>query len=126
MGGRRDVDILHFPRTKNRKCLTVEKPIRVTALMMEAANTSETSVNFYQTTRRNNLEDSHLHTRRRDNLRSPITDNIRTDRRTDTNKLKYSRCETPLKVRAVCGHVSLCFCRVCPLIDPVTCCSDDG
>jgi hypothetical protein len=33
-------------------------------LMMEAAGTSETSVNFYQTTRRNNLEDSHLHKRR--------------------------------------------------------------
>jgi hypothetical protein len=31
-------------------------------LMMEAASTSETSVNFYQTTRRNNPEDSHLHT----------------------------------------------------------------
>jgi hypothetical protein len=30
------------------------------ALMMEAANTSETLVNFYQTTRRNILEDSHL------------------------------------------------------------------
>jgi hypothetical protein len=28
--------------------------------MMEAARTSETSVNFYQTTRRNNPEDSHL------------------------------------------------------------------
>jgi hypothetical protein len=31
------------------------------ALMMEAASTSETSINFYQTTRRNNPEDSHLH-----------------------------------------------------------------
>jgi hypothetical protein len=31
--------------------------------MMEAASTSETSVNFYQTTRRNNPEDSHLHNR---------------------------------------------------------------
>jgi hypothetical protein len=31
------------------------------ALMMEAASGSETSVNFYQTTRRNNPEDSHLH-----------------------------------------------------------------
>jgi hypothetical protein len=31
--------------------------------MMEAASTSETSVNFYQTTRRNNPEDSHLQTR---------------------------------------------------------------
>jgi hypothetical protein len=30
------------------------------ALTMEAANTSETSVNFYQTKRRNNPEDSHL------------------------------------------------------------------
>jgi hypothetical protein len=28
--------------------------------MIEAASTSETSVNFYQTTRRNNSEDSHL------------------------------------------------------------------
>jgi hypothetical protein len=31
------------------------------ALMMKAASTSETSVNFYQTTRRNNPEDSHLY-----------------------------------------------------------------
>jgi hypothetical protein len=29
-------------------------------LMMKAARTSETLVNFYQTTRRNNPEDSHL------------------------------------------------------------------
>jgi hypothetical protein len=40
------------------------------ALMMEAANTSETLLNFYQTTRRNIPEDSHLHTRRRENLKS--------------------------------------------------------
>jgi hypothetical protein len=32
----------------------------IIALMMEAASTSESSVNFYQTIRRNNLEDSHL------------------------------------------------------------------
>jgi hypothetical protein len=38
--------------------------------MVEAASTSETSVNFYQTTRRNNTEDSQLHTRRRENLKS--------------------------------------------------------
>jgi hypothetical protein len=31
------------------------------ALMMEAARTSETSANFYQTTLRNNSENSHLH-----------------------------------------------------------------
>jgi hypothetical protein len=38
--------------------------------MMEAVSTSETSVNFYQTARRNIPEDSHLHTRRRENLKS--------------------------------------------------------
>jgi hypothetical protein len=38
-------------------------------LMMEAASTSETLVNFYQTTRRNNPEDSHLHTHRHENLK---------------------------------------------------------
>jgi hypothetical protein len=38
-------------------------------LMMEAASTSETSVNFYQTTWRNNPKDSHRHTRRRENLK---------------------------------------------------------
>jgi hypothetical protein len=40
------------------------------ALMMEAARTSETLVNFYQTTRLYNPEDSHLRTHRRDNLKS--------------------------------------------------------
>jgi hypothetical protein len=37
---------------------------------MEAASTSETLVNFYQTTRRYNPEDSHLHARHRENLKS--------------------------------------------------------
>jgi hypothetical protein len=41
--------------------------------MMEAASTSETSVNFHQTTRRNNPEDSHLHTCRRENFRSYLS-----------------------------------------------------
>jgi hypothetical protein len=36
---------------------------------MEAASTSKTLVNFYQTTRCNIPEDSHLHTRRRENLK---------------------------------------------------------
>jgi hypothetical protein len=40
------------------------------ALMMEGARTSETLVNFYQTTRRYNPEDGHLRTHRRENLKS--------------------------------------------------------
>jgi hypothetical protein len=43
--------------------------------MMEAARTSETLVNFYQTTRRYNPEDSHLRTHRRENLKS-YTENV--------------------------------------------------
>jgi hypothetical protein len=38
--------------------------------MMEAASISETSVNVYHTTRRNIPADSHLHTHRRENLKS--------------------------------------------------------
>jgi hypothetical protein len=46
-------------------------PCNLIALMMEAASTSETSENLYQTTRRNNPEDSrHLHTRRCEKLKS--------------------------------------------------------
>jgi hypothetical protein len=37
---------------------------------MAAASTSETLVTFYQTTQRNNPEDSHLHIRRHENLKS--------------------------------------------------------
>jgi hypothetical protein len=39
------------------------------ALIMEVVNTSETSDSFYETTRRNIPEDSHLHIRRRENLK---------------------------------------------------------
>jgi hypothetical protein len=53
-------------------CSLVEiyQRFRGRALMMEAARTSETLVNFYQTTRRYNPEDSHLRTHRRENLKS--------------------------------------------------------
>jgi hypothetical protein len=44
--------------------------MRTTQLLMEAVSTSETSVNLYETTRRDIPEDSHLHTRRRENLKS--------------------------------------------------------
>jgi hypothetical protein len=40
------------------------------ALVMEAVRISETSVNFNVTTRRYIPEDSKLHTRRRENLKS--------------------------------------------------------
>jgi hypothetical protein len=44
--------------------------VGVIALMMEAARTSETSLNFCQTTRCYNPEDNDLHTCRRENLKS--------------------------------------------------------
>jgi len=38
--------------------------------MMEAVSTSETSVNFYDIARHSMPEDSHIHTHRRQNLKS--------------------------------------------------------
>jgi hypothetical protein len=51
------------------------------ALMMEAARTSETLVNFYQTTRRYNPEDSHFRTHRRENLKSYFVGVVQGDNR---------------------------------------------
>jgi hypothetical protein len=45
-------------------------------LMMEAVQTSETSVNLHESTRRNNPENSHLHTHLRENLKSRGLQNI--------------------------------------------------
>jgi hypothetical protein len=42
----------------------------IITLMVEAASTSETSVNFYRTTRRKSPEDSHLNIRSREKLKS--------------------------------------------------------
>jgi hypothetical protein len=42
----------------------------IIALMMEAGRTSEPSVNFYETTRRNIPEGCHLHTRHCENMKS--------------------------------------------------------
>jgi hypothetical protein len=59
-------------------CLDHQGPtVSIIALMMEAASTSETSINFYQTTWRNISEDSHLHTRRRENLKSYKMPNVK-------------------------------------------------
>jgi hypothetical protein len=44
--------------------------------MMEAARTSETLVNFYQTTRRYNPEDSQLRAHRRENLKSYVRNEV--------------------------------------------------
>jgi hypothetical protein len=46
------------------------------ALMMEAARTSEMLVQLYQTTRCYNPEDSHLHTYRRENLKSYLDTSV--------------------------------------------------
>jgi hypothetical protein len=43
-------------------------------LLMEAARTSETSVNFQQSTRRNNPEDGHLYIHPRNKLKSRTLD----------------------------------------------------
>jgi hypothetical protein len=46
------------------------------ALMMDAARSSETLVNFYQNRRRYNPEDSHLRTNHRDNLKSYLENRV--------------------------------------------------
>jgi hypothetical protein len=51
-------------------------PPSLIALMMEAARTSETLVNFYQTTQRYNPEDSHLRTYCRENLKSYVVSEL--------------------------------------------------
>jgi hypothetical protein len=65
------------PLVRPTFCLVRPAPIsqptfreRLIALMMEAVSTSETSVNFYETTRCNIPEDRHLRSSRRQNLKS--------------------------------------------------------
>jgi hypothetical protein len=50
-----------YRRYRGACCLHHQGEEFIIALMMEAASTSETSVNFYQTVRHNIPEDSHLH-----------------------------------------------------------------
>jgi hypothetical protein len=64
--------LLHINEIK----ITVFWVVAIIALMTEAARTSETLVNFYQTTRRYNPEDSHLRIHRRENLKSYLIDEI--------------------------------------------------
>jgi hypothetical protein len=63
----------------------------IIALITEAVNTSETSVNlYYQTTRRNLPEDSHLHTRRRENLKHS-QQQISPNKYAQKSRCKYNR-----------------------------------
>jgi hypothetical protein len=55
---------------QNRKGYSTEELTASVTLMMKAINSSETAVNIYQTTRCYIIQDSHLHTRRRGNLKS--------------------------------------------------------
>jgi hypothetical protein len=48
----------------------------IITVMMEAARTSETLVNFYQTTRCYNPEDSHHRAHRRENLNSYLLETL--------------------------------------------------
>jgi hypothetical protein len=57
--------------------------------MIEAVSTSETSVNFYQTTRRNNPENSHL--QRCSNLKYATTASFR-------NRLRHILDETEVGI----------------------------
>jgi hypothetical protein len=59
-----------FTDVSEATAASIIRAITLIALIMEAASTSETSVDFYHTTLRNNPEVSHLHTRRRENLKS--------------------------------------------------------
>jgi hypothetical protein len=76
----------------------------ITALLMEAASTSETSVNLYQTTRRNNLEASHLHTRRGMNLKSHLIKLYSVASRLNP---RLPECEVGLRAASTAAYVSL-------------------
>jgi predicted AlkP superfamily pyrophosphatase or phosphodiesterase len=60
-----------MPPSGSKHLWNVGKPLAdyTVQQLHQAASTSETSVNFYQTTR-HNPEDSHFHTRRHENLKT--------------------------------------------------------
>jgi hypothetical protein len=77
----------------------------VIALILEAVSTPETSVNFYQTTRRYNPEDSHLYTHRRENLKSRKT---------------HEECEQACPGLLISGVSFQCFALHCHLTESVS------
>jgi hypothetical protein len=68
-----------------------EHPDPDIALMMEAGSTSETSVNLYQTTSRNNPEDSHLHTCCHENLNQSQFNGVRNLPASEKGVLSWTR-----------------------------------
>lgn len=61
--------IVSHKLTDATEVLTASITRTIFALMLEPVTTSETSVNFNQSTRRNILYNNHLHIGRRDNLK---------------------------------------------------------
>jgi hypothetical protein len=68
---------------------------------MEAASTSETSANLYQTTRRNTPEDSDLHTRRCENMKSHLGKLFSTAHSL-TSRLHQQTLATPYAYELLC------------------------
>jgi hypothetical protein len=60
-------------------------------MMMGAASISETSVNSYQTTLRYNPEDSHLHTRCREDFKSSFILHLKTNKTENAYSLEYNK-----------------------------------
>jgi hypothetical protein len=94
------------------------------ALMMEAGSTSQTSVNFYQATRRNNPENSHLHTRRPENLRSHLVKTFPVIRR-GTQRFMFSEPANgpyldPRPNNYVFNSTTLVQCKYCTSGPPQT------
>jgi hypothetical protein len=56
------IDVSEMLRASVTRAM-MELPVSIIALVIEVASTSETSVNFYQTTRHSNPEDSGLNAR---------------------------------------------------------------
>jgi hypothetical protein len=75
------------------------------ALMMKAARTSATLVNFYQTTRRNNPEDSHFRTHCRENLKSYEKLNVSKAYNTITKRMQT----IPAEYEGVKCMIKLCL-----------------
>jgi hypothetical protein len=79
-------------------------------MAMEAVSTSETSVNFYETTRRSIPENSYPHTRRRENLKSHKVSPNQNSRMSCFYGGAFLRSSTRLEIRHLfwCPKVHYC------------------